>query len=85
MQFKDYDADNHEPKHKEKLYGMIAQEVKTALDKHNITDFDGWHSDERTGIQSISGEMFVMPLIKAVQELSAKNNALEERIKVLEG
>ena len=81
----DYDKDKTEAVHKQKIYGLVAQEVKQALDKHSITDFDGWHLDERTGIQSISGEMFVMPLIKAVQELSAKNNALEERIKVLEG
>ena len=78
--FKDYDADNHEPKHKEKLYGMIAQEVKAALDKHNITDFGGWHEDELTGQQGLSQEMFVYPLIKAIQELSAKVVELEKKL-----
>ena len=78
--FKDYDANNHEPKHKEKLYGMIAQEVKAALDKHNITDFGGWHEDEVTGQQGLSQEMFVYPLIKAVQELSAKVVELEKKL-----
>ena len=77
--FKDYDADNHEPKHKEKLYGMIAQEVKTALDKHNITDFGGWEEDA-DGMQRLSQEMFVYPLIKAVQELSAKVTELEKKL-----
>jgi hypothetical protein len=77
--FKDYDADNHEPKHKEKLYGMIAQEVKTALDKHNITDFGGWEKDA-DGMQRLSQEMFVYPLIKAVQELSAKVTELEKKL-----
>ena len=81
----DYDKEKTEAVHKEKIYGLVAQEVKQALDKNKITDFDGWKIDERTAIQSTSGEMIVMPLIKAVQELSAKNNALEERIKVLEG
>jgi len=78
--FKDYDADNHEPKHKEKLYGMIAQEVKAALDKHDITDFGGWHEDELTGQQGLSQEMFVYPLIKAIQELSAKVVELEKKL-----
>ncbi len=35
--------------------------------------------------ESISYEMFVMPLVKAVQELSAKNEALLTRIEALEG
>ena len=78
--FDDYDANDHEPKHKEKLYGMIAQEVKTALDKHNITDFGGWTADEITGMQKLSQEMFVYPLIKAVQELSAKITELEKKL-----
>ena len=64
---------------------QIAQEVKSALDKHNITDFGGHDIIEESGIQSVSQEMFVMPLIKAIQELSAKNDALEARIKTLEG
>ena len=58
------------------MYGFIAQEVKAALDKHNITDFNGWSQDDK-GVQGISYEMFVMPLIKSVQELSAKVTALE--------
>ena len=36
------------------------------------------------GMQSISQEMFVHPLIKAVQELSTKLTAAEARIKTLE-
>ena len=60
------------------MYGFIAQEVKTALDKHNITDFNGW-TEGSDGVQGISYEMFVMPLVKAVQELSAKVTALEAK------
>jgi len=49
-----------------------------------VSDFGGWKEDPH-GIQKISREMFVIPLVKAVQELSAKNDALEARIKKLEG
>jgi hypothetical protein len=58
------------------MYGLVAQEVKAALDTHGITDFAGWDEDVE-GKQQISREMFVIPLIKAVQELSAKVTALE--------
>ena len=63
-----------------KLYGLIAQEVKESLDKHNITDFGGWNVEEGSSIQAISQEMFVHPLIKAVQELSAKVEELENKL-----
>jgi hypothetical protein len=59
---------------------MIAQEVKAALDKHDITDFGGWHEDELTKQQGLSQEMFVYPLIKAIQELSAKVVELEKKL-----
>ena len=84
QEFTHYKADQTEAVHKDKMYGFIAQEVKSVLDKHNISDFNGWTVD-KDGVQGISYEMFVMPLIKAVQELSAKNDALEARIKTLEG
>ena len=61
------------------MYGFIAQEVKQALDDHNVTDFSGWTVDNED-IQGISYEMFVMPLVKAVQELSAENTALKARL-----
>jgi hypothetical protein len=73
----DYDASKTTADHTEKMYGLIAQEVKQALDNHNITDFGGHDILEDSGIQAISQEMFVHPLIKAVQELSAKVTALE--------
>ena len=61
------------------MYGFIAQEVKESLDKYNITDFNGWTENEDTS-QNVSYEMFVIPLVKAVQELSAENNALKARL-----
>jgi hypothetical protein len=80
----DYNPNETERRVDEKMYGLIAQEVKQAMDNHNITDFAGWDETEN-GIQGISQEMFVHPLIKAVQELSAKNDALEARLTALEG
>ena len=77
--FVGYDADITEASYTNKMYGFIAQEVKAALDKYNITDFNGWHED-KNGEQGISYEMFVMPLVKAVQELSAENTALKQRL-----
>ena len=81
-----YDESKTESLYNNKMYGFIAQEVKSAMDTHNITDFSGWHQVDDGGdnMQGISYEMFVMPLVKAVQELSAKNDALEARITALE-
>jgi len=69
----------------ELLYGMIAQEVKEAIDTagSDATNFSGW-TEKETGEQHLSYSMFVFPLIKSVQELSEKNEALEKRIEELE-
>ena len=77
--FRDYDENKKQPKHKEKLYGMIAQEVKASLDKYDITDFGGWHEDEKSGQQGLSQEMFIYPLIKAIQELTTRVKELEAK------
>jgi len=72
------------------MHGLIAQEVKEALDAEGVTTFDGWKTAQN-GMQAISHTMFVMPLIKAVQELKALNDtqastitALTARITALE-
>ena len=62
-----------------KLHGMVAQEVKAALDKAGVDTFGGW-SEAEDGSQCISQEMFIHPLIRAVQELSSKVKELEERL-----
>ena len=67
-----------------KLHGMIAQEVKEALDKQGVDTFGGW-SEEKDGSQRISQEMFVHPLIKAVQELSSQVDELKAEIQTLKG
>ena len=49
-----------------KQHGLIAQEVKAALDKAGVDTFLGW-SEEKDGTQMISESMFVFPLIKAIK------------------
>jgi hypothetical protein len=62
------------------MHGLLAQEVKEALDSEGCSTFAGWKEYE-DGQQGISKEMFVFPLIKAVQELSAKVAELEKQLK----
>ena len=61
-------------------HGFIAQEVKEIIDRYDLKDgFDMWTEDEADGRQRI-GEASLMPLmVKAVQELSAKVEALENK------
>lgn len=58
-------------------YGLIAQEVKQALDEAGVADFGGWVNQE-DNTQALRYEEFISPLIKAVQELTARVKALEE-------
>jgi hypothetical protein len=63
-------------------YGFIAQEVKQLLDSIDAPDFAGWVQDDLSdpnSTQSLSYEQFIAPLTKAVQELSAKVVALENK------
>ena len=67
-------------------YGLIAQEVEETLldiDK-TVSDF-GAVSKEDDSPMGLSYNEFISPLVKAIQELTAKNDALEARIKTLEG
>ena len=73
------------------IHGLIAQEVKAALDAEGCSTFNGWDAGNEDTIQAISREMFVSPLIKAIQELSIKldeantaNSAMAARIAALE-
>jgi len=61
-------------------YGLIAQEVKSALDAANVGDFAGWVQDDMNNpdsFQSVSYEQFISPLIKAIQELSTEVETLK--------
>jgi hypothetical protein len=58
--------------------GLIAQEVKEALDTCNES-FSGWR-EKNCGIQVLQYGLFVPPLIKSIQELSAKIDTMQEEI-----
>ena len=66
--------------------GMLAQDVKAALDNLSIEPekFNGW-GQESDGMQTLDYGQFVMPLIKALQEADDKIDALTARIETLEG
>jgi len=59
-------------------YGIIAQEVKAAMDAESNTTFNGY-TLSNDGTHAISEAQFVFPLIKAVQELSARLKTLEDK------
>ena len=58
--------------------GFIAQEVKSVMNRQNIT-FDGW-SEDKNSLQRLQYAKFVVPLTKAVQELSAKIDTMQTEI-----
>ena len=59
-------------------HGFIAQEVKEAIDKHNLKDgFDMWSEDPSDGRQRVGTTAVIPMLIKAVQELSAEVEKLK--------
>lgn len=66
-------------------YGFIAQEVKEVLDElTNVPDMDfaGWSVgdvDDQDSPQALAYDEFIGPLVKAVQELSARLEALENK------
>jgi len=70
-------------------YGLISQEVVTVLDNQGVDKslFGGWTLDDPSdpdSRQSLRYEEFIAPMIKAIQELSAKVDALEQRVQQLE-
>lgn len=61
-------------------YGLIAQEVKQAIDASGVEDFAGWVKDDLSdpnSTESLSYEQFIAPIIKAIQELETRISALE--------
>jgi hypothetical protein len=76
-----YDADTNHMDTEVKMNGLIAQEVKQALidsgvSETDVKDYGVWHADNE-GVQAISREMFVIPLINAIKELKARIEVLE--------
>ena len=81
--YKEDPADN-EMNTEATMHNFIAQEVKAALDTAGVSDFGGWKEDPH-GVQQVSREMFVIPLVKAVQELSAQVISLQAEVNTLKG
>jgi len=68
------------PKDDETVYdGLVAQEVKASLDNMGL-EWSGWSKNDSDGKQGIQYGALVVPLIKAVQELSAKVDKLESQL-----
>ncbi len=66
--------------------GLIAQEVKSAMDALGV-DFGGYQDhtvNSGQDVRSLGYNEFIAPLIKAVQELAAENAALHDRVTALE-
>lgn len=63
--------------------GLIAQEVKQILDSMNIHEFGGWMLSDASNpdsTQLLNYYQFIAPLIKAVQELTARVEYLEQQL-----
>ena len=68
-------------------YGLIAQEVKAALDAAGVEDFAGWVLADKSDPESSQGlrmDQFIAPLVRAIQEQQAAMRALADRVASLE-
>ena len=64
--------------HKE--YGIIAQDVRKALDELE-EQFDGLKYNEKQDAYRFTYEALFAPVIKSIQELSERLEAIEEKLK----
>ena len=74
-----YNADENLKDSTTTFHGFIAQEVRAALDAAGVDNHGSWNALS-SGIQGVSIEAMVTPLVKAVQELSTENEALKARL-----
>tara|TARA_R100001082_G_C4364422_1_gene161103 strand:- start:1765 stop:3162 length:1398 start_codon:yes stop_codon:yes gene_type:complete len=68
-------------------YGLVAQEVEKTLSDQSVSSFAGWclsNKDDANSDQLLRYEEFIAPMMKAIQELSAKVTVLEQKIQALE-
>jgi hypothetical protein len=63
-------------------YGLIAQEVAQSVKASGVVDFGGYiaDKDDATAPLGLNYSEFIAPLIKAVQELSARVKELEAKL-----
>ena len=81
QELKDINKKAREAKEKQLQTGFIAQDVE-AIAKSIGYDFSGVDVDE-AGIYGLRYAEFVVPLVKAVQELSEQNNRLQAQVNEL--
>ena len=60
-------------------HGLIAQEVKAVMDQQSV-EWQGWHFNKDIDKQGLNYASLVVPLIKAIQELSHDNNDLKTMV-----
>jgi len=65
-------------------HGFVAQEVKRAIDSHNLADGNNIWSEDPDGTQQIAPGNFMPMAIRAIQELSEKVTMLEAKIQQYE-
>ena len=80
---KHYNADENLMDSTTTFHGFVAQEVKTAMDDAGVSNFGGW-TKLSSGVQGVSLEAMVTPLVKALQEADDKIDALTARVAALE-
>ena len=78
-----YDASENRMDSTTTFHGFVAQEVKTAIDNAGISHFGGWNKLSN-GVQGVSREAMVIPIVKAIQEIDDKIDALTARVAALE-
>ena len=72
---------------KRRHYGLIAQEVRAALDACGVQDFGGHvltDPNDPDSQQALRFDELMAPALRAIQELAAQNRALMARIEKLE-
>jgi len=72
--------DENDTKQRPVEHGFIAQEVKQALDDAGVdaSKYGVWHQGN-DGIQAISREMFIMPLVNAIKDLKKEIDLLKNK------
>jgi trimeric autotransporter adhesin len=60
-------------------YGLIAQEIKSALEELNVK-FDGLGYDPEKDAYRVTYEELIAPIIKAIQELNTRLEVVEEKV-----
>ena len=80
-EFDSYNETKTERKSPDRVnYGFIAQEVKASMDKSGHSKFPVWKENTDT-MQELGETELITPLVKAIQELTAKVKELEAKLK----